>query len=297
MKARLTLGLLVLGFIAKGQSIDLFTLSYKNGFTQPVETGAGKASEQVILANLKAPLVITDSLIWYNDLTYQHFMVDYSAGGVDPTRLHAVMFQTGIVKKLSETTGFQLLLVPRLMSDFRNVDAGHFQLGGLGLFEKRYSKTFLARYGLMYNRDLFGHMFVPLVFLDWKVSEKWSVNGMLPITCKVNYQAGEKLGVGFSLFGLITSYQLGESLMNEDYIERKSVDISLYSRYRLGGNVHLEGRFGYALGRSYRQFAKGDKMDARVTAVGFGDDRIQKNTDFDAGPFVDVRLVYNLSLE
>lgn len=297
MKVWLTLGLLAIVHWLSSQSIDLLTLSYKNGSTQPMETGMGNASEHVMLVNLKAPLVITDSLIWYNDLTYQHFVVDYSVGGGDPTRLHAFMFQTGLVRKLSETTGFQLLLVPRLMSNLRNVDLGHVQLGGIGLFEKRYSTTFLARYGLMYNRDLFGHMFVPLIFLDWKVSEKWSVNGMLPITCKVNYQASEKLGVGFSLFGLITSYQLGEAVINGDYIERKSVDLSLYSRYRLAGKVHLEGRFGYAMGRSYRQFAQGEEMDFRVTAVGFGDDRIQKNTDFDAGPFVDLRLVYNLPLE
>lgn len=285
---------------AYGQSsIDLFTLSYKHGFSQPVSGQQANAAENVALLNLKIPIVFSESTIWYNDLTYQGFVVDYDGASsvIDPTRLHGLILQTGLVRKLSETTGFQLLLAPRFMSDFQQLGWQHVQLGGIGLFEKKYSDRLLMRYGLMYNRELFGHMFVPLVFVDWKISERWSINGLLPVFGKLNYQAHPRLGMGLSLFGLITSFQLGDPVYNGDYIERKSVDLSLYGRYRLAGNLHFEARFGYALGRSYRQFNEGDEVDFRITIASFGDDRTQQNVDFSAGPILDIRLVYNLPLD
>lgn len=300
VKMWIAIGLQLILGLAQGQGIDLLTLSYKHGFAQPIDGQSGKAQEHVALVNVKVPLVFSESLIWYNNLTYQGFVVDYATGTpstIDPTKLHGFILQTGLVRRLGEHSGFQLLLAPRLMTDMRRIDGRHFQLGGLGLYEKRYSKALLMRYGLMYNRERFGHMFVPLIYLNWQPGGRWSVNGLFPIFGKLNYQASSRLGVGLSLFGLITSFQLGEEAYGGDYIERKSVDLSLYGRYRLAGNLHFETRFGYALGRSYRQFAEGDELDFRITVASFGDDRTQKNIDFDPGPLVDFRLVYNLPLE
>jgi hypothetical protein len=281
-------------------SIDLFTASFKHGFSQPIDGLPGKASDNVALVNLKVPIVFSESTIWYSELTYQGFVVDYSQdypNTINPTRLHGMILQTGLVRKLNETTGFQLLFAPRFMSDFNHVNSDHFQFGGLGLFEMKYSERLLMRYGLMYNRERFGNMFVPLVYLDWQMSDRWSITGLFPVFGKLNFQVNEKMGVGLSLFGLITSFQIGDPAYSGDYVERKSVDLTLYTRYRLAGNLHFETRFGYALGRSYSQFSKGDEVDFRVAIASFGDDRLQKNVSFNPGAIIDFRLVYNLPLE
>jgi hypothetical protein len=282
------------------QSIDLFTASFRHGFTQSTSGVKGNATENVGLVNMKIPVVFSESTIWYSDLTYQAFNVDYSAGltnTIDPTKIHGVILQTGLVKKLTEETGFQLLLVPRLMSDLTNVNSNHFQFGGIGLFEKRYGDHLMMRYGMMYNRERFGNMFVPALYLDWKIAPKWSIAGLLPVYAKLNFQVTERLGMGLSLFGLITSYQIGDPTYAGDYIERKSIDLTVYGRYKLPGNLYFETRFGYALGRSYSQYAHGDKVDLRIAIFTIGDDRIQKNVAFDPGPIIDFRLVYNLPID
>lgn len=301
MKGILTWVLSILFFWSFGQnSIDLFTGSYRYGPAQNTVEAPGEATESVALINLKVPIVFSGSTIWYNNLTYQASTVKYSAdfpNTLNPTRLHGFIFQSGLVRQVNEKSAFQLLLVPRLMTDFKAVDSRHFQFGGIGLFEQKYNQNLTMRYGLMYNRELFGHMFVPLIYLNWSVSPKWTISGMLPIFAKVSYQASEKLSLGLSHFGLITSYQLGDAAFDGDYIERKSIDLTLFARYRLMGNLHFETRFGYALDRSYYQFARGDEMDFRVTILSFGDDREQKNVSFDPGPIIDFRVVYNLPLD
>lgn len=282
------------------QSIDLFTASFRHGFTQSTSDVKGNATENVGMVNLKVPIVLSETTIWFSDINYQAFNVDYSAGftnTIDPTKIHGLIIQTGLVKKLSENSGFQLLFVPRMMSDLNNINRDHFQLGGIGLYEKRFSSDLMMRYGLMYNRERFGNMFVPAVYLDWKMGSKWSIAGLLPVYAKLNFQATNRFGLGLSLFGLITSFHIGDQIYASDYIERKSIDLTLFGRYKLAGNLYFETRFGYAMGRSYTQYANGDKVDLRIAIFTIGDDRTQKNVAFDPGPIIDFRLVYNLPID
>ncbi len=299
MKTTIILLLLTSSSLMAQQSIDLATFSYRFGPSQPYENGQGNALETGVMTNLKLPVVLNESSIWYSDLTYQHFNIDYSDridGAIMPINVHGFILQTGWVKRLSERNAFQMLIVPRFMSDLNNVDIQHFQLGAIGLYEVKYSDNLTMRYGMMYNNEKFGHMFVPLVYVDWLLAPKWSISGLLPIFAKVNYHATDNFTLGFSHFGLITSFQTGDPMYDNDYIERSSIDLTLFGRYKIWGNLCIEGRVGIALGRSYLQYADGDEMDFRVTILSFGDDRIAKNIDFDPGPIIDARLVYNLDL-
>lgn len=290
---------LLVQLLVAQSSIDLLTVSYRYGPAQSLEGASGSAVENVLFVNAKLPIVFSDQNIWYNDLTYQGSYVGFSDGAVgeEPIALQQLILQTGWVRQLNESTALQLLFVPRLMSDFHNVDSDHFQFGGIGLYEKKFSDQLLMRFGAMANSDRFGPMIVPLVYADWKMSSRWTFTGLIPIYAKLGYKVSDRLTVGASQFGLITSFQMGNPDFSDSYIERKSIDLSLFARYQLFGNFYAEPRVGYAVGRSYRQFATGDQMDYRVAIVAVGDDRIQQNKDFKPGMIFDLRFVYNLPLD
>jgi hypothetical protein len=80
-------------------------------------------------------------------------------------------------------------------------------------------------------------------------------------------------------------------------MERKSIDESLFARYHLTGNLYIEGRFGYALGRSYAQYESDQKVDFSLPLIGFGDNRIQKNISFHDGVIMSLRFVYSIALD
>lgn len=284
---------------AFSQSIDLATISYRYGLPSGIESTSSNAIEQVGMINLKLPIVFNESNIWFNNVTYQYSSVTYeesTPGSVQPLGLHGFIIQSGWVKQINKSQAIQLLMVPRIMTDFQQFQKSHLQLGGIALFENTYHENLMMRYGLMYNHELFGNMFVPLIHLDWMISSRWSFSGMLPIYGKLKYKASEQLELGLSHFGLITSFQIGDPEFNHDYIERKSIDLSLYGRYKVVGNIYFETRFGYAVGRSYTQYGEGDEMDFRIAILSFGDNRIKKNVDFDPGPIIDFRIVYSLPI-
>ena len=183
------------------------------------------------------------------------------------------------------------------MSDFKNINADHFQLGALFLYEKKFREGLKMGFGLMYNQEFSGPNLVPLVNLDWKISERWSITGLLPIYGKINYKINERFTTGLSHFGLVTTYRLGDEAYEGDYMERKSIDESLFARYQLFGNIFIEGRFGYAFGRSYAQYEADQKVDLMIPLVTFGDNRIQKNVSFHDGLIASLRFIYNVPIE
>jgi len=138
---------------------------------------------------------------------------------------------------------------------------------------------------------------VPLVNLDWKINNKWSIVGLLPVYGKVKYQVNERLDAGYSHFGLITTYKLGDPAYEGDYLERSSIDETLYARYRLFGDIFLEGRFGYALGRHYKQYAADQKVDFSLPLIGFGDDRVARNVSVESGLIASLSIVYSIDLD
>ena len=283
------------------QSLDILTISGRYGLPQSYDdTYTQKATEAGLFLGLTAPIVLSEKTIIYNSLNYFYFNVQGDSNIpeniANPINIHGIILRTGLYQKFGNGQGLQLLFAPRMMSDMNNIDGKSFQFGGMALYEKVFSDQLTLSFGAMYNQELFGPYLVPLVNVNWVISSKWSIAGMLPIYAKVNYHVSDNLTVGFSHFGLITSYALGDPAYSGDYIERQSIDLSLFARQRLFGNFFLEGRVGRSFGRGYKQFAGDQKVKFAIPLVAFGDDRVEKNSTFKDGIIFDLRFVFNIPI-
>ncbi len=285
------------------RSIDIFTLSglftVPGAYDSPLD---GKGKEAGFTANFKVPVVMKSGTVWYNDLSYSLYTINTDltpepTGILTSMKVQGVILQTGLVMKTGEDKGIQLLFVPRLMTDMQGTDSKSWQFGGIGLYEKRMNEDLLMRFGALYNQELFGPLLVPLVYLDWKLNDRWTVVGLLPIQAKVNYRVNDRFTTGFSHFGLVQTYRIGQAEFYGDYIERTAIDLTAFGRWKVAGGLHLETRVGYSLGRAYQQFSEDQKMDFRLSIIGFGDERVQKNVSFAPGPIAQIRLVYSLAVD
>ncbi len=292
---------MILSFSAFAQErIDLFTVSTRWGQPSALDDFNGEAKESGLFVNAKLPVVLSEKTIWFNNLTYTGSTVKNEFDSPELTApdldLHAFILQTGLVQKLDNDRAIQLLFVPRFMSALKQPGSGAWQFGAIGLYEKRYNPKLRLRYGFLFNQELAGPLLVPLVDVLWQFKAKWSLSGLFPIYGKLNYQANEKLTVGISHFGLITSFDLGEE-NSGTYMERTSIDLSLFARYNLFGNVFAEGRLGYALDRNYEQYPEDENIDLRISIFRIGDNRGDPlNATFADGLIASLRVVYSLPL-
>ena len=104
---------------------------------------------------------------------------------------------------------FSGLLVPRIAAaDLGNSFTDIFQIGVFSLFTVTESDKFRYKFGLYYNRDFFGNFFVPLVGIDWKVSERFSLYGTLPNSLKASYAiVPERVIAGLAFRSLTRSFR------------------------------------------------------------------------------------------
>ena len=287
------------------ETLDILTISGHFGTPQSFEEGSpytGETTERGTMVNLVVPVVLNEKQIWYNSVNYMQWNVSNDIDTPDnianPINVHGIILRTGLIQKLSNGNSIQAIFAPRLMTDFSNIDSKHFQFGGTFIYEKVYHDRLKIGYGVLYNQETFGPNVVPLVNLEWKMSERWSMSGLLPIYSKVKYKVNEKLNVGMHHFGLVTSYRLGEEATKNDYIERRSIDLGLFARYNITGGIHIEGRYGYSFGRSYAQYDENEKIDLALPLATIGDNRTQINesSNFNNGTYAHVRLVYAIKL-
>lgn len=292
---------MVVAIASAQNNLDILTLSGRNAIATEYDSLlSGKAKETGGFVGITLPVPINKKTIIYNSLNYFYFHVgsDTSVAGSisGPLNLHGFILRTGLVQRMSNGQSIQLLLSPRIMTDMNGGGFDNFQFGAMAIYEKKFSDKLTMGFGAMFNQEFFGPYMVPVVNLNWQVSEKISVSGMLPVYAKIKYKAGEKLTVGISHFGLTTSFGLNEAPFEDDYIERQSIDLALFGNYKIAKNISIEGRFGKSMSRCYKQYAADDKVDFALPLKTFGDDRVMKNVQFQDGLFMELRLIYSIEL-
>ncbi|NOQ26908.1 MAG: hypothetical protein GQ564_16225 [Bacteroidales bacterium] len=281
---------------------DVFYVAGNYNFMNTTPVNVDKNYESAIMANLKIPIVFKDSSIWYTSIDYQNFSMfnEYTIpdGGpvsiYDKFNLHGFILRTGYIHKFNEKQSLQILFAPRFMGDFNASFSKSLQLGGILMYEKVKSENYTWRVGVLYNQEFFGAYIVPVYYLDWNVTSKIKIKGLLPVYGKIYMQPSEKLSYGLHFIGLTTSYRINEPDFENYYVDRRSIDVSAFTNVNLFDNVFMEARAGYSLSRDYGLFAENDKIDLGLPLVNIGDDRTRVNNEFDGSPFIHIRLIYSI---
>jgi hypothetical protein len=288
--------------LAGQDRLDLFTVSGNYGLPTTYDSiYKGKGTESGLLISAVAPVKLSEKSIWYTGLNYLFWNVDNDETMPDmvmnPINIHGFLLRTGLIHQLNNGHNLQVLLFPRLMSDFQNISIDHFQLGAIATYGKRYHKDLKLGFGALFNQEFFGPNLVPLIDINWNISPRWTLAGLFPIYAKAKYQVNSRLDIGWSHFGLVTTYRLGATEFQGDYIDRRSIDETLYARYQLFGNLFLEGRVGYSFGRSYTQYAADEKVDLTLPLISIGDNREARTSSIQSGMIASLRLVYAIPID
>ena len=280
---------------------DVFYVAGNYNFMQTTTINNSENYEAAIQANLSVPIILKDSSIWYTSVDYQYFSIhnEYmpATNPVEKFNLHGIILRTGYIHRFNSKQSLQILFVPRYMTDFVAPLSKSLQLGGILMYEKIKNDDFMWRIGVLYNQEFFGTYIVPVVYLDWNLTSKLKVKGLLPVYAKVYMQPSEKLSYGLHFIGLTTTYRINEPSYKNYYVDRRSIDLSLFTNIHLLDNIFFEGRAGYSLSRDYGLFEENDKIDLGLPLVNIGDDRTRANNEFDGSPFVHLRLIYSLPVD
>lgn len=284
------------------ERFDLFYVSGNYNFMQAREVDNQKNNELGIMSQLRIPVVFKDSSVWYSQIDYQYFSIyneilANTPGQVDQFNLHGFIVRTGYIYRFNSKQSLQILFAPRFMTDFNASFSNSVQMGGVLMYEKIKNENLTWKIGVLYNQEFFGPYVVPVVDLNWNITSKLKLSGLLPVYGALYLEPSENLQAGLHFIGITTTYRINEPNYENYYIDRRSIDVSLFSKVHIFDNVFFTGRAGYSLSRDYGLFAEDDKITLGLPLVNIGDDRTRANNEFGGSPFVHLRLTYSIPVK
>lgn len=155
-----------------------------------------------------------------------------------------------------------LIGIPKVASDFKDaIDTYDYQFGGIFLQNYQYSETFKVKVGLYYNREAFGNFFMPIIGIDWKVSDRLYLYGNMPNIYRIEYAIKKnKLYGGLGFRSLTRSFRLSKA-DNYDYVRYNELQLKLFVDYFVAKKIVLFAEVGYSLGRNPWQYTYNTKEE------------------------------------
>ena len=269
-----------------------YMISPSNSYTNPEL----KSNIGYFTGVLTVPIELNEKTAILTGLRGNMWTVKYDPEQLWPENYYSLGLTLGLNHKFSDKNSLLLVLLPKLNSDFKDLNSNALQLGFISTYSHRVNDDFLWKAGLYYNSEFFGPFFVPIFGLDWRLNEKVSIIGDLPIYAKVNYGFNENISAGLGYIALVSSFRLSGDDFQDAYTSRFAIEPYLYTDIKVAKNIYLNGKVGYTMGRSYPVYGKDDKLDWQLMFMKFGDDREQLNSEIDDGLFIEFTLSYKVDI-
>ncbi len=294
--------LLCIGTVNAQDYLDIFKASYSQANLGNVDNEDAEDSE-VTNTNLELylPIPITSKAVILAGFTYENTgLNNYHSinENFDGTQSDLIMTRLNLGMKINHGNKWSgtYVALPKLASDFNDLGADDFQMGGLALLEKKYSSRKVLKFGAYVSSENFGTTVTPIIGLWYKSkNSKFYVNATLPIRADANYSLTDAFSLGANLLSSVKSYNLTGD--NEDfYAQEESIRLSAFAAYGfLNDMLIVRARVGLDT-TDYGIYNKNQNNIVQVLTAQIGDERTRENSEFSAAPFVGIDLMFRVGL-
>ena len=303
MRITKTIVLFLIGYTIQAQNyVDILHSEYTATPQSTFENSDSTTDLQKLNVNLTVPLKLKNGNAILTGLVYDR--VDTRLWEhTDNMPVSSYILKLGMNIKHSDKWSTTALLLPKLASRFEeDISSQDFQFGALVLAKMKKNEHMTYKFGAYMNGDKFGPFLVPLLGFYYK-KEKLEMDVIVPSYVKINYSITPKLTAGVNWRATVKSYNLNGPTINLPanvlfplYMHHLSNEVAAHIGYEPIKGVILRGMAGVSLGRSFRVYENGDKIDFGLSLFRFGDDRVPLNPDFDNGLFYRAELAYRIYL-
>ncbi len=242
MKIRLTLWVCLLSMSADAQYfVDIFSF---NRQAYNIPSGAQTSD---LFVNAFIPKVLKNGNTVFVRAHYEKLSMQRDSLSADYS---SITLPIGIQVQLKNPkVKFTGLIIPKIAgADLGDAFSDVFQIGAYSLFTVTESEKFRYKFGLYYNREFFGNFFVPLVGIDWKVTDRFAVFGTLPQSFKASYAiVPSRVNAGLAFRSMTRSFR-GED--NTTFVRYNELQFKTFFDFYVTPKnvVFVEG--GYFLGKT-----------------------------------------------
>lgn len=139
-----------------------------------------------------------------------------------------------------------------IYSDFKDISGEDFRYSLGARYTIRHNDKFSTGWGISYSRQFFGHQLNPFVSVDYQITPKLQLTGLLPIRPKLIYTINENFSWSNEIFGNTTSYRLSATEENSRFVRINN----WYGMSKLEYTFAKYHQFSVGLGYNFRNNIK-----------------------------------------
>ena len=231
-KAFIFMVLLSVPAMLSGQPyVDLLSIQ-KNWYNNTTYKNDPNASLDHALTNvsLLLPYVFKNGNKLIFGLDYLENSFRYKSDTSFHTYLEMQTIAAGFIKKWKGTpwtTTFMVL--PHIAAALKYAESSDYQLGCMGMLTYKKRNSLKFKFGLYYNPEFYGNNFKPLLGIDWKITDRLYMFGVLPGSMNFEYRLSDRFFTGLAYRNNTFTYHVNNG-PKDIYILAGNFDI---------GNNHL----------------------------------------------------------
>jgi len=243
-----------IGSLEAGYSYSPFTVNHK------------KMNIQQSTASVSVPLInnFKDGKLDFllAGVSYSGLTLSGMEQSFNEKEFYAISVPITFQKSFSQKYALLVSAIPTLSSDLKDVSGEDMLYSGFAMLKIRTSKNFSYSVGAGYSRQFFGSILIPVIGIDWQISEKLSLSGTLPVSEKLKYQLSDKSIIGFSSdFGIGGgSYRLSKKT-GSNYLQVQQYKNTLFYNYQLAKNFSVQISGGYNFVQKLDLYNKDQKVN------------------------------------
>lgn len=243
-----------IGSFDVGYSYSPFTVNHK------------KMSIQQANASLSVPIInnFKDGKLDFllAGVSYSGLTLSGTGQTFGGTAFYSISVPITFQKSFSPKYALLVSAIPTLSSDLKDISGDDMSYSAFAMLKIRTSKTFSYAIGAGYSRQFFGSILLPVIGVDWQISDKLSLSGTLPVSEKLKYQLSDKSVIGLSSdFGIGGgSYRLSKKT-GSNYLQVQQYKNTLFYNYQLAKNFSVQISGGYNFVQKLDLYNKDQKVN------------------------------------
>jgi hypothetical protein len=210
-------------------------------------------------ASLNVPIQFKkDSSILVFSPFFDRWDIEVQSEDISP--VHSIAMPLTYIRKLNQRWTAAMTAIVRWNGHASGFVSQNFQSGGALLFTYRKRPNFSYKAGLYYNNEFFGHFFVPLVGIDWRIDDQNNLFGVLPGNLTFEHKLSKRFYYGATFRAISNSYKMDDEGLTgpAPFIRIEDNQAGVFADLYLTNGLVLNAEIAQSVFRRYRSGYEGD---------------------------------------
>jgi hypothetical protein len=250
------IGLIILGSALKAQ--PYYDAAFIRGSISPdaalFSKGQGKVSIFNYVGGIAFPVIFKkDSSKLVLGAFTEHWSVKSNDVENLPGGVQSLLFPVAFIKPFWKKWSIGLSVIPRWNGMQDNMFENSFQVGGSVLAAYKKSSRITYRLGIYYNSEFFGPFIIPLIGIDWNISTRDNLFGVLPQIMTYEHRVSSRFSFGAVYRMFNNSYRITTNSSYDDAFMRiNEMQLLLSADFYLTKRIAFNLEAGHSMFRHVR---------------------------------------------